>query len=209
MDEFKHLLSSLKHTGHFDLPAVLSTLLYHTLPVKLQTLWDQQTKKTKGVSPITELLAFLADHAETLPANQAPPPTSASGSTPSHQQKKNFYKGDRKPKTGMHAVTPVAAPLTTSNPTSNSSYRWECVFCKPERHPLFLCSKWLGFSVSQRISQANSRKLCKNCLAVGHSTENCRSTYRCRECNNNHHTTLHQNASPPTLPPLQELHPFL
>ena len=196
VDEVKHIISSLKHTGHFDLPAVLSSMVYQTLPIKLQTLWDQQTKKIKGVSPITDLISFLADHAETLPASQAPP-TSASGSTPSHQQKKNVYKGDRKPKTGMHAVTPVAAPLTQST----NPYRWKCAVCKPERHPLFLCSKWLGFSVSQRISQANSRKLCKNCLAVGHTTENCRSTYRCRECNSNHHTTLHQTAAPPTAPP--------
>ena len=198
VDDFKHLLSSLKHTGHFDLPAVLSSLLYHTLPVKLQTLWDQQTKKTKGVSPITELLAFLADHAETLPATQAPASTNSSPAP--HQQKKSFYKGERKPKTGMHAVTPVAAPLNTPIPTSHSGYRWECFYCKPEKHPLFLCSKWLGFSVSQRISQATSRKLCKNCLANGHSTENCRSTYRCRECNNNHHSTLHQDAAPSTAP---------
>ena len=195
VDDLKHFISSIQHTGHYDLPAVLTSMVYQTLPSKLQTLWDQQMKKIKGVSPIDDLIAFLSDHAETLPASQAPP-TPPSGATPPHH-KKNFYKGDRKPKPGIHAVTPVAAPLTQSNNT----YKWECVFCKPERHPLFLCSKWLGFSVSQRLNQANSRKLCKNCLSVGHVTEACRSTYRCRECNSNHHTTLHQAAAPPTAPP--------
>ena len=185
VDDLKHLMSSLQHTKHFDLPSVLSSLVYQTLPVKLQTLWDQQTKKIKGVSPVEELITFLSDHAETLPATQAPP-VSTSGATPS-QQKKNFYKGERKPKPGIHAVTPVAATL--NQPTS--SYRWECVLCKPEKHPLFLCSKWLGFSVTQRINHATSKKLCKNCLAVGHATKACRSTYQCRECNSNHHTTLH------------------
>ena len=86
-------------------------------------------------------------------------------------------------------------------PHSNSSYRWECMFCKPENHPLFLCPKWLGFSVTQRLNQVQSRKLCKNCLAVGHPTESCRSTYRCRECNSSHHTTLHQAATPSSAPP--------
>ena len=197
VDEVKHLLSSLKHTGHDDLLAVLCSLLYHTLPVKLQTLWDQQTKKIKEVSPVRELLSFLADHAETLPATQAPAPSQPSPGTP--QQKKS-YKGDRRPKTGMHAVTPVAAPLNSTIPSSSSpsSYRWDCFYCKPEKHPLFLCPKWSGFSVSQRLNQATQRNLCQNCLGVGHSTESCRSTYRCRECHNKHHSSLHQGAAATT-----------
>ena len=195
VDDLKHVISSIQHTGHYDLPAVLTSMVYHTLPMKLQTLWDQHTKKVKGVAPIDELLAFLTDHAETLPASQSPP-TPTSGATPPHH-KKNAYKGERKPKPGIHAVTPVAA----THPQPSSSYRWECIFCKPEKHPLFLCPKWLGFSISQRLSQVQSRKLCKNCLSVGHSTESCRSTYRCRECNSSHHTTLHQAAAPPTAPP--------
>ena len=195
VDDLKHFISSIQHTGHYDLPAVLTSMVYHTLPSKLQTLWDQQMKKVKGFSPIDHLLAFLTDHAETLPASQATP-TPASGATPSHP-KKNYSKGDRRPKPGIHAVTHVAAPP----PHSNSSYRWECTFCKPEKHPLFLCPKWLGFSISQRLNQVQSRKLCKNCLSVGHATESCRSTYRCRECNSYHHTTLHQAAAPPSATP--------
>ena len=196
VDELKHSISSIQHTGHYDIQSVLTSMVYLTLPTKLQTLWEQHTKKVKGVTPIDDLLAFLSDHAETLPASQAPP-TPTSSTMPSHF-KKNSYKGERKPKPGIHAVTPLAA---TPTPSATSNYRWECVFCKPEKHPLFLCSKWLGFSVSQRLNQVQSRKLCKNCLSVGHSTESCRSTYRCRECSSNHHTTLHQAAAPPPATP--------
>ena len=170
VDEIKHSISSIQHTGHYDVQSVLTSMVYHTLPVKFQTLWEQHTKKVKGVTPIDDLLAFLGDHAETLPASQAPP-TPTSSTTPPHF-KKNPYKGERKPKPGIHAVTPLAA---TPTPSATSNYRWDCVFCKPEKHPLFLCPKWLGFSVSQRLSQVQSRKLCNNCLSVGHSTEACRS----------------------------------
>ena len=195
VDDLKHSISSLQHTGHYVIQSLLTSMVYHTLPVKLQTLWEQHVKKIKGVSPIDDLLAFLSDHAETLPSSQAPP-TPTSVATPS-QHRKNPYKGERKPKPGIHAVTPVPAAPTQSN----SNYRWDCIFCKPEKHPLFLCSKWLGFSISQRLSQVQSKNLCNICLSVGHSTESCRSSYRCRECGSNHHMTLHQSAAPPTAPP--------
>ena len=66
------------------------------------------------------------------------------------------------------------------------------------RHPLFVCPKWLAFTVAQRLSHVQSKNLCNNCLAVGHSTSSCRSTYRCRDCQQNHHTSIHQAATPPT-----------
>ena len=52
--------------------------------------------------------------------------------------------------------------------------------------------------MAQRLSHVQSKNLCHNCLAVGHSTSNCKSTYRCRECGQSHHTTIYQTASPPT-----------
>ena len=132
VDELKHLISSLQHTGHFDAQAMSTSIVYHTMPVKLQTMWDQHMKKVKGVSPVADLLAFLADHAETLPANQAPPPSPVSSPAP-HQQKKSFFKGDRKPKAGIHAVTPVAAPLNTPNPTSSPRRRLNNFICHWKR----------------------------------------------------------------------------
>ena len=52
--------------------------------------------------------------------------------------------------------------------------------------------------MAQRLSHIKAKNLCNNCLAVGHSTASCRSTYRCRECQQSHHTTIHQTAAPPT-----------
>ena len=60
-------------------------------------------------------------------------------------------------------------------------------------------------TVAQRLSHIQAKTLCKNCLAVGHNTADCRSTYRCRDCGQPHHTSIHQeqhvtpiNSSTPT-----------
>ena len=85
----------------------------------------------------------------------------------------------------------------TKGITSSASYKRDYLFCKPKKHPLFVCPKCLAFSTQQRIGQVQAKKLCSNCLAVGHPTESCKSTFRCRECGANHHTTIHQTQSPP------------
>ena len=40
------------------------------------------------------------------------------------------------------------------------------------------------------------RKLCANCLAIGHATSVCKSSYRCRDCGQAHHTTIHKSNTP-------------
>ena len=188
VDSLKHILSSIQHTGHYDITSFLTSLVYHTLPVKLQTLWEQHVKKVKGVSPIDDLILFISEHAETLPA------TTASTPSPAHPTEKKPPKRPEKTQDNRHRPSVNAV-------TQPTNYKWDCILCKPEKHPLYMCSKWLGFSLQQRLSQIQSRKLCSNCLSVGHTTDSCKSTYRCRDCGLNHHTTIHQS-SPAAAPPV-------
>ena len=134
-----------------------------------------------------ELLTYLGDHAETLPSSQptsgrADPPEKKPNKGPDKRQDSSSYKQ----RANVHVVTPAPA------------YKWDCILCKPEKHPFFVCPKWLSYTVAQRLSHVQSKSLCHNCLAVGHPTSSCKSTYRCRECGQNHHTTIHQTTSPPT-----------
>ena len=188
VDALKHILSSIQHTGHYDITSFLTSLVYHTLPVKLQTLWEQNVKKVKGVSPIDDLILFISEHAETLPATTASTPSPAN-TTEKKPPKRPEKRQDNRQRPAVHAVT---------QPTN---YRWDCILCKSEKHPLYMCSKWLGFSLQQRLAQIQSRKLCSNCLSVGHTTEACKSTFRCRDCGLNHHTTIHQSTPPPPAAP--------
>ena len=144
--------------------------------------------------PILQLLTFVREHAETLPST-APPTAPPSDKPGDHSNKKNPRKSDRKqeyqsarPRGNVNVVAP--AP----------NYKWECSLCRPEKHPLHTCPKWAAFTVTQRLAQVQSKSLCSNCLAGGHATSACKSTYRCRECGQQHHTTIHQQPAAVTTP---------
>ena len=188
-DNVKRTIASLKATKFYDLDSFLTSLVYSILPSRIQTLWDQSTKKDKGVPPINQLLTFVKEHAETLPSLPSTP-------TPERPaDKKQVKKPDRKsdqhpprPRGNVHVVAP------------SPSYRWECSLCRPDKHPLHLCPKWAAFNINQRLGHIQAKNLCSNCLAGGHSTDACKSTYRCRECSQPHHTMIHQQT--PTVTPV-------
>ena len=187
-DQVKRLISSFKATGHYTIDALLCSTIYLLLPLKLQTSWDQHTKKNKGVPSIDSLLTYLQDHAEALPVcttDKTGDPPVKKAVNPKNEQSHN------KQKSHVYSVSPT--PTSPSSP----AYKWDCAFCKPERHPLHICPKWLSYTVEQRVSHVSSKNLCANCLAVGHLTAACKSNYRCRDCGQAHHTTIHQNTSAP------------
>ena len=210
VDSFKRTIDTLKQTEHYNLDAFLSSRYYLALPQKLQTLWDQHTKKEKGVPPINKLLQFVKDHAETLPAvlNNSQPSSSASEKKPNTKPhgKPSYQKSHKGPvysvsnpapaPTVAPAPAPASAPASAPRPAS-TSFKYECPLCKPEHHHLALCPKWLGFSVDQRLKQVKDKKLCSNCLAPGHIATDCTNAYRCRAnnktCNQKHHTTIHKD----------------
>ena len=86
-----------------------------------------------------------------------------------------------------------------ANAESSSSL---CVLCKPEKHPLYYCSKFKGMSQNQRLSVVRSNGLCMNCLKAGHFLKECKSSHHCRSCQKPHHTFLHIDAretNPPSV----------
>ena len=187
MDTLKSTLSSLKRTGTYCLDTFLTSLVYLLLPVKMQTLWEQHTKKSKKVTVVQDMIEHFSEHAETLPSTQHAHQSSVKQEySEKKQPKRQDQTHYKKQKASVHVVTP------------SPGYKWECALCKTEKHPLFVCPKWLTLTVAQRLSHVQEKNLCSNCLAVGHSTASCRSTYRCRDCNNNHHTTIHQAPTPTT-----------
>ena len=192
-DIFKTSITNLKSTKHYTIESFLSSLLYALLPAKLQLPWDQATRKEKGVPPIDQLLSFLKDHAETLPAVNSHPPEKTQD--PASKGTSNPRRKDATPAKGrnnIHVVSPspVQPPLR--------EYRWDCKLCLTEKHPLYFCPKWASFSLMQKTSHIGTNNLCSNCLAGGHSTASCKSLYRCRECKQKHHTSIHQQQAPTT-----------
>ncbi|XP_022165436.1 uncharacterized protein LOC111030316 [Myzus persicae] len=65
-----------------------------------------------------------------------------------------------------------------------------CQYCtKP--HKLYSCEEFKAVPVNTRLSFVQGKGICFNCLSPGHMANVCRSTYRCRMCNRNHHSLLH------------------
>ena len=161
-DVVKTSIYNLKSTKQYDIESFLSSIIYSVLPGKLQILWDQATKKDKGVPSITQLLLFIKDHAETLSSAASTPSTDKNSDT---QPKKPYVKKEQQPtsKHNVHVVTPTP-----------NSYQRDCLLCAPEKHPLYVCPQWATYSMVQRIAHISSNSLCSNCLAGGHTT----STWR-------------------------------
>ena len=132
-----------------------------------------------------QLLTFIREHAETLPSTQPSsekPVETPSKKTPRKPERKQEQQPSRQ-RGSIHVVSPT------------STYKWECALCRPDKHPLHSCPKWLAYNVTQRLGHIQAKNLCSNCLAGGHTTSVCKSTYRCRECGQPHHTTIHQQTA--------------
>ena len=186
-DIFTTALSNLEATKFNTIESFLSSHVYALLPPKLQLAWDQAIRKDKGVPPVNQLLDFLKEHAETLPADSLPAkqqPASDKGSNNSRRRDSTSAK----PRSSINVVSPAPSQPPVKE------YRWECKLCPPEKHQLYFCPKWVNLTLAQKTTHVNKYNLCSNCLGVGHSTANCRSRYRCRDCGQKHHSSLHQPA---------------
>ena len=175
-DIVKTNIANLKATKQYDIESFLSSMIYATLPGKLQLLWDQATKKNKKVPPVAELLQFIKDHAEILPALDKQPAEKTLETNNQSQPKNNTYN--------VHVATPTI-----------SNYQRSCALCAPDKHPLYFCPRWASYTMVQKIAHISTNSLCSNCLAGGHTQPNCKSSYKCKECGQRHHTSLHQDTA--------------
>ena len=191
VDATVNCVDCLSTTGHFTLEAFISSLVYSKLPYKLQIDWDDDQPADNKVLPYPKLLEYVTKKAFTLSDHKSSTPTASSTTAPEKKPVRRQDQAQSYSKPQKSHVYSVSSP--TPSPTS---YKWDCVLCQPEKHPLHICPKWLGFSVDQRLTQVKDRKLCANCLAVGHATSVCKSSYRCRDCGQAHHTTIHKSSPP-------------
>ena len=145
-DVLKTSISNLKLTKHYNIESFLSSLVYAILPAKLQLLWDQATKKDKGVPPIEQQLTFLKDHAETLPA-ATPHPTEK---TPDPASKKIFPKRkDYAPAKGRNNILLLLQHLLLINGIAYSVPQKNILcFFAPNGHLILWCRKQLASALT-------------------------------------------------------------
>jgi len=91
------------------------------------------------------------------------------------------------------SATMRSTSMVTGCTESHESDGKLCILCTG-RHPLFRCSKFIGMKLDDRLKYANDKKLCYNCLSVGHISAKCKSSYLCQVpgCNRKHSKYLHR-----------------
>ena len=82
----------------------------------------------------------------------------------------------------------------TSFATSSDSTDGNCVVCKAEKHPLYICAKFKSLPHEDKVSVLKNNGLCMNCLSSGHFKNQCKSIHKCKICQRPHHTLLHIEA---------------
>ena len=95
-----------------------------------------------------------------------------------------------------HASTaaPRGISLTTTCSGGNRADSGKlCMLCNG-RHALFMCNQFIGMKLDDRLKYASDKKLCYNCLSVGHVSSKCNSSYTCQVpgCNKKHSKYLHR-----------------
>ena len=191
LDSASSYVDCLKTTEQFTLEAVITSIVYAKLPYKLQIEWDNDRDDDNKVAPYTELFDYMAKKILTLSDNQT-----TSSHTPSESSEGKTPKQERRPERRRESQPKQRSQVYSVAPSPQYQYKWECTFCKPDKHPLYVCPKWIAYSVTQRLAHIKAKNLCTNCLGVGHLAGVCKSTYRCRDCGQAHHTTIHQDVQP-------------
>ena len=86
----------------------------------------------------------------------------------------------------------VAIVTPTNGSQSSNPASQVCAFCG-EQHFTSTCKTTMD--PADRKSRARQHNLCYNCLRSGHGVRACPSNRTCRECQQKHHTLLHQSST--------------
>lgn len=157
------------------------------LPMYLRTRWVRESRRIRkrwGRTPaIADLAEFIEDAAE-----EANDPVYAQLNT------KNKESGGFGTSKWENSNTkPKFRSRGSAFNVSNETTPVKCLKCS-KAHTLFGCDEFKGLKPDERLSFARDKRLCFNCLKVGHMVGNCRLNRTCTVvgCGKKHTKFLHQ-----------------
>ena len=121
---------------------------------------------------------------------------SSKGKEPQKYAGFRLFLEERAQALGATAPNGLGATKTQVNgnprylPTHLATSEQQCECCE-ETHKIFKCEKFKKLSVRERAELIKVRKLCFNCLRLGHRSEDCDGS-KCKQCGRKHHTLLHR-----------------
>ena len=77
------------------------------------------------------------------------------------------------------------------NPTMQKGVGGKCYSCD-SAHRIERCPNFISKSVRERMILAKYKGLCLNCLRKRHFANQCHSSFRCKHCQQPHHSLLHK-----------------
>lgn len=98
-------------------------------------------------------------------------------------------------KNRQRTCQPSSQGKPKSDPPSRPSSQKRCPDCRLDHH-LSRCPAFLKATIDERWSSVKKLRVCVNCLHYGHAHSQCRSQVRCRQCNKQHNSLLHNNPAP-------------
>ena len=100
----------------------------------------------------------------------------------------------KKPKQQFNVNAFVTTPVKPKNDkaknTSTGKTPKPCPMCSANDHSTSKCNVFIDMNSTQRVNFVKQKSLCDNCLKVGHLAVNCWSRYKCKNCNEKHHTLI-------------------
>lgn len=173
-DTVQQHLRALKAMDYEPPGSFVTSILELKLDVNTMFEWQKHSQSSTGVPHYKELLEFVNLRAQ------------ASETSASDHGKKSSKGETHHFKKAFTLSKPVASFATnTTDPASN------CVLCKTDKHPLYVCPKFKNQPHDKMIATLKANDLCMNCLRPGHYVKQCKSLHRCRKCQKPHHTLLH------------------
>lgn len=172
-------LRGLRRTADFTAEQVTAVLLEKSFDPSVLPHWKKHSKDAAVAPTIQMMLDFLKEHAEyaeeseegvyTVPFANTTPTLSLPSSS----------------------LFPKQAPRQAA-PRIKKEASDKCAYCTAN-HVLFSCPGFKQLSATQRREWVKRVGACFNCLSTGHRVLDCRSKFRCRECQDAHHTLLHDS----------------
>ena len=163
-------LRALKSLGQEPSGSFITSLLELKLDMTTMFEWQRHSQVSTDVPHYRELLEFIDLRARASESSLNDP--GKKSSNPSWKR-------------GPTSSKPIAFFMAGTDFSSN------CVICKSEKHPLYMCPKFKSLNHEHKTSTLKSNSLCMNCMRPGHFVKNCKSLHRCRVCQKPHHTLLH------------------
>ena len=160
-------LRALKTMDYEPSGPFITSILELKLDVNTIFKWQKHSQDSTDVPHYQKLLEFI-----NLRAQASETPTS----------------GQRGTKNSSSAK-PVASFAANADEIGTN-----CILCKNEKHPLYVCVRFKALAHDKMVSTLKDNKVCMNRLKPGHFIKQCKSPHRCRKCQKPHRTLLHVEA---------------